>query len=68
MDFDLDLIKKKYFDTSKGLGKPKSPEEMAKSQEEKDQLNRDIEDLVKNKPDFTPPESVKNIINTFING
>jgi len=41
---------------------------MAKSQEEKDQLNRDIEDLVKNKPDFTSPESVKNIINTFING
>jgi predicted kinase len=68
MDFDLDLIKKKYFDTSKGSGKPKSPEEIAKSQEEKNQLNRDIEDLVKNKPDFTPPESVTNIINTFING
>jgi hypothetical protein len=64
----LDLIKKKYFDTSKGSGKPKSSEEMAKSQEEKDQLNRDIEDLVKNKPDFTPTDSAKNIINIFING
>jgi dephospho-CoA kinase len=66
--FDIDFIKQNYLDTTKGFGKPKSPEEVAKSQAEKDQTTKDIENLVKNKPKFTTPEQAKDIINKFTNG
>lgn len=66
--FDIDFIKKNYLDTTKGFGKPKSPEELAKSKMEKDQVNKDIENLVNNKPKFTTPEQAKDIINKFTNG
>jgi len=47
-------------------GKPKTPEEQAKSDADKSQLNRDIEQMVKTLPKFDTLDSAKQKINTFI--
>jgi len=47
-------------------GKPKTPEEQAKSDADKAQLNRDIEQMVKTLPKFDTLDSAKQKINTFI--
>lgn len=56
-----------YIKQSKAIGKPKSPEEQAKSDADKAQLNRDIEQMVKTLPKFDTLETAKNKINIFLN-
>jgi hypothetical protein len=48
------------------MGKPKSPEEQAKSTAEKMQLNKEIEDMVKHIPDFNDISTSKIKINNFL--
>ena len=63
--FSLELIKP-YFETSAAKGKPKTPEEQAKSKAEREKLNADIEALVKEIPDFDTLESAKSKVNEFV--
>jgi predicted kinase len=65
-NFDMDYIKKTYLDTAKAKGKEKSPEEMAKSKEEKEQINKDIEDIIQNIPSFDTIDQAKSKITNFI--
>lgn len=66
-DFNLKLLEP-YTVDSKAIGKVKTPEEEAKSQAEKEQLNKDIEQMVKKLPQFDSLETSKTKINQFING
>jgi dephospho-CoA kinase len=63
--FSLELIKP-YFEASAAKGKPKTPEEQAKSKAEREKLNSDIEALVKEIPEFDTLDSAKSKINEFI--
>jgi dephospho-CoA kinase len=65
-DFNPEEIKKKFFDTVKATGKPKTPEELAKSAQEKEQLNQDIKDLVQVQNEFDTIDQAKTKINTFL--
>jgi hypothetical protein len=58
-------IKRKFFDTAKFKGQEKSPEDIAKSEAEATQLNKDIQDLVKITPEFTSIEQAKSKIKQF---
>ena len=64
--FDPEEVKKRFFDTAKFKGKEKTPEEQAKAAEQKAQLNKDIEELVKQTPQFTSIEDAKTKLNAFI--
>ena len=64
-EFSLELIKP-FTQASSAVGKPKTPEEMAKSKAEKDQLNKDIESMVKTLPEFDDISSAKSKIQNFI--
>ena len=64
-DFSPELIKP-YTQDSTAVGKPKTPEEMAKSKAEKDALNQDIESMVKTLPKFDDISSAKSKIQNFI--
>ena len=55
-----------FFQDAKAKGKPKTPEEQAKSKAEIEKLNSDIEALVKEIPEFDTLESAKSKINEFI--
>jgi dephospho-CoA kinase len=55
-----------YIQDSAAVGKPKTPEEMAKSKAEKDALNQDIESMVKTLPKFDDISSAKSKIQNFI--
>jgi dephospho-CoA kinase len=55
-----------YLQASAAVGKPKTPEEMAKSKAEKDALNQDIESMVKSLPKFNDISSAKSKIQNFI--
>ena len=63
--FSPELIKP-YTKSSSAVGKPKTPEEMAKSKAEKDALNQDIESMVKTLPKFDDISSAKSKIQNFI--
>jgi predicted kinase len=63
--FSPELIKP-YTQASSAVGKPKTPEEMAKSKAEKDALNQDIESMVKTLPKFDDISSAKSKIQNFI--
>jgi dephospho-CoA kinase len=63
--FNSNLLKS-YIDDSKVMGKPKTPEEQAKSTAEKMQLNKEIEDMVKHIPDFNDISTSKIKINNFL--
>ena len=63
--FSPELVKP-YFEASKAKGKPKTPEEQAKSKAEREKLNADIEALVKEMPEFDTIDSAKSKINEFI--
>jgi predicted kinase len=63
--FSPELIKP-FTQASSAVGKPKTPEEMAKSRAEKDQLNKDIESMVKTLPKFDDLSSAKSKIQNFI--
>jgi predicted kinase len=64
-EFSPELIKP-FTQASSAIGKPKTPEEMAKSKAEKDQLNKDIESMVKTLPKFDDLSSAKSKIQNFI--
>jgi predicted kinase len=60
--FDINTVKKLYFDTAKAKGKPKTPEEIAKSKADAEQLNQDIASLVKSIPQTDTLDSAKSKI------
>jgi hypothetical protein len=66
MNFDKDLLEP-YLKSQTAIGKPKTPEQQAKSDAEKEQLNKDIESMVTQTPEFDSIESAKSKINKFIN-
>ena len=55
-----------YLLAQTATGKPKTPEEQAKSDADKAQLNRDVEQMVKTLPKFDTLDSAKQKINTFL--
>ena len=65
-EYNVEDIKKRFFDTSKARGKEKTPEEIAKAKADKEQLNADITQLVQNIPEFDSIDQSKSKINTFI--
>jgi len=65
-DFDENEIKRRFFDTSKAKGKPKTPEEQAKTKADVEKLNRDIKSHLKQKPKFTPASVAVAKVKEFI--
>ena len=65
-DFDENEIKRRFFDTSKAKGKPKTPEEQAKTKADVEKLNRDIKLHLKQKPKFTPASEAVAKVKEFI--
>jgi dephospho-CoA kinase len=55
-----------YLQDSAAVGKPKTPEEMAKSKAEKEALNKEIEVMVNKLPEFDSINSAKSKIQNFI--
>ena len=55
-----------YLLAQTATGKPKTPEEQAKSDADKAQLNRDIEQMVKTLPQFDALNTAKQKINSFL--
>jgi predicted kinase len=66
--FDPAEVKKLYFDTAKFSGKPKTPEEQAKSKADAEQLNQDIISLVKQIPQTDTLDSAKSKIAMLTEG
>jgi predicted kinase len=64
-EFNADLLEP-YIKASTAIGKPKTPEEQAKSDADKAQLNKDIESMVNQLPEFDSIETAKNKINEFV--
>jgi predicted kinase len=64
-EFNADLLEP-YVQASTAVGKPKTPEEQAKSDAEKAQLNKDIESMVNQLPEFDTLDTAKNKINEFV--
>ena len=64
--FDSQEIKRRFFDTSKAKGKPKTPEEIEKSKADVAQLNKDIELAIQQQLKFTPAATAVAKIKAFI--
>ena len=64
-EFNIDLLDP-YIKSSSAIGKPKSPEDQAKSDADKAQLNKDIESMVNKLPEFDTLDTAKNKINEFV--
>jgi dephospho-CoA kinase len=64
-EFNTDLLEP-FIQASTAVGKPKSPEDQAKSDADKAQLNKDIESMVGQLPEFDTIDTAKNKINEFI--
>lgn len=64
-EFNADLLEP-YVQDSSAIGKPKSPEEQAKSDADKAKLNKDIESMITQLPEFDTLDTAKNKINEFI--
>jgi predicted kinase len=64
-EFNIDLLEP-YIKSSSAIGKPKTPEEQAKSDADKAQLNKDIESMVNKLPEFDTLDTAKNKINEFV--
>jgi predicted kinase len=64
--YDPSEIKKRFFDTAKFKGKEKSPEEQAKSKADAEQLNKDIQDLIKSTSKFDTIDQAKSKVQQFI--
>jgi len=64
-EFNFNLLKP-FLQASKAVGKPKTPEEQAKSDADKAQLNKDIESMVDKLPEFDTFDKAKQKINNFI--
>ena len=65
-EYNVEDIKKRFFDTAKFKGKDKTPEEAAKGKADREQLNADITQLVQTIPDFDSINDAKSKINNFI--
>jgi len=65
-EYNVEDIKKRFFDTAKFKGKEKTPEEAAKAKADREQLNTDITQLVQTIPEFDSIDTAKSKINTFI--
>jgi predicted kinase len=64
-EFNTDLLEP-YVQASKAIGKPKTPEEQAKSDADKAQLNKNIESMVNKLPEFDSIDTAKKKINEFV--
>jgi dephospho-CoA kinase len=64
-EFNTTLLEP-FIQASTAVGKPKSPEDQAKSDADKAQLNKDIESMVDQLPEFDTIDTAKNKINEFI--
>jgi predicted kinase len=64
-EFNADLLEP-YIQDSTAIGKPKTPEDQAKSDADKAQLNKDIESMVNQLPKFDSIDTAKNKINEFV--
>jgi predicted kinase len=64
-EFNANLLEP-FIQASTAIGKPKSPEDQAKSDADKAQLNKDIESMVDQLPEFDTIDTAKNKINEFI--
>ncbi len=64
--FSRDQVEPYFKDSNPNAGKKKSPEELAKSNAEKDKMYKEIEAMVKTLPKFDTIDSVKATINNFI--
>ena len=64
-EFNTTLLEP-FIQASTAVGKPKSPEDQAKSDANKAQLNKDIESMVDQLPEFDTIDTAKNKINEFI--
>jgi predicted kinase len=65
MEFNKDLLEP-YLKSQTAVGKQKTPEQQAKSDAEKEQLNKDIESMITKLPEFDTIESAKSKINKFL--
>jgi predicted kinase len=65
-EYNPEEIKRLYFDTSSAKGKPKTPEEQAKSDEDTAKLNQDIKQMVSQLPSFDTLQSTQTKINKFL--
>ena len=63
-EFNTTLLEP-FIQASTAVGKPKSPEDQAKSDADKAQLNKDIESMVSQLPEFDTIDTAKNKINEF---
>jgi predicted kinase len=63
--FNTDLLEP-FLQASTAIGKPKTPEEQAKSDAEKAQLNKDIKSMVNQLPEFDTLDTAKNKIDEFV--
>jgi len=64
-EFNSDLLEP-FLQSSTAIGKPKSPEDQAKSDADKAQLNKDIESMVNKLPEFDSIDTAKKKINEFV--
>lgn len=64
--FDPEDVKARFFDISTAKGKPKTPEEQAKSDAEAAKLNQDIQQMVDTLPQFDNLSTAKTKINQFL--
>ena len=64
-EFNTTLLEP-FIQASTAVGKPKTPEDQAKSDADKAQLNKDIESMVNQLPEFDTIDIAKNKINEFI--
>jgi predicted kinase len=64
-DFNIDLLKP-YLEDSKAKGKPKTPEEQAKSKQKFDELISNIEQMVNKFPEFDTIDTAKSKIKSFV--
>jgi predicted ABC-type ATPase len=65
-EYNPQYVKEKFFKTVKGSGKQYSPEELAQKKQEIEALNNEIQNLVKQTPQFTSIDNAKNTINNFL--
>ena len=66
-EFNEDYIFKTFIEPLGQVGKEKSPEELAKSKKETEQIYSDIKSSLQSQPDFDTEEQAKQKITNFIN-
>jgi dephospho-CoA kinase len=66
-EFDQEYIFKTFIEPLGQVGKEKSPEELAKSKAESEQIYSDIKSSLQNQPKFDTEEQAKSKITNFIN-